>query len=86
MAAPGLLDRLLASQGYSGQMTAEPEDPTRPDNLFHPVAGRHASHGRFDIMSRPGVAAVNPALLRGAGLGALALALALLARRPWRRD
>ncbi len=85
MAAPGLLDRLLASQGYSGQMTAEPEDPTRPDNLFHPVAGRHSAHGRFDASSRHDVAAVNPALLRGAGVGAFALALALLARRPGRR-
>ena len=83
MAAPGLLDRLLASQGYSGQMTPEPESPGRPDNLFDTVTGRHATHGRFDAMSRPAVTAMNPAVLRGAGL--VALALVLLSRWPGRR-
>src|SRR5581483_3302919 len=31
--APGLLDRLLARKGYSGQLTNEPERPGRSDNL-----------------------------------------------------
>jgi NAD(P)-dependent dehydrogenase (short-subunit alcohol dehydrogenase family) len=81
--APGLLDRVLAGQGYSGQMTPEPEDPGRPDNLFHPVAGRHAAHGRFDAIARREVGAVNPALLRG--LGALAVAVPILAALTRRR-
>jgi NAD(P)-dependent dehydrogenase (short-subunit alcohol dehydrogenase family) len=46
--APGLLDRLLARKGYSGQLTHEEELPQRPDNLFEPVPSDHRAHGRFD--------------------------------------
>lgn len=45
--APGLLDHLMARQAYSGQMTDEPEDPARPDNLFESVSGRHGARGRY---------------------------------------
>jgi len=48
MIAPGLLDRLLAKKGYSGQLTGDAEPPGRPDNLFDAVPGDHAAHGRFD--------------------------------------
>lgn len=49
MIAPGLLDRLMAKKGYSGQLTGEEEPPGRPDNLFEPVRDdHHAAHGRFD--------------------------------------
>lgn len=45
---PGLLDRYLARTGYDAQQTDEPEDPQRADNLFAPVPGPWAAHGRFD--------------------------------------
>ena len=45
---PGLLDRYLAKNGYSGQLTEEPADPIAPDNLFDPVPGDPDTHGRFD--------------------------------------
>ncbi len=45
---PGIVDRMLAKMGYSGQQTDEPADPVRPDNLFSPVTGNYAAHGRFD--------------------------------------
>jgi hypothetical protein len=45
---PGLLDHYLARKGFSSQQTREPEDPNRPDNLFQPVPGDFAAHGRFD--------------------------------------
>jgi NAD(P)-dependent dehydrogenase (short-subunit alcohol dehydrogenase family) len=45
--APALLDRYLASMGYEAQQTNEPEDHSRPDNLWEPVAGDHGAHGRF---------------------------------------
>jgi short-subunit dehydrogenase len=48
---PGLLDRYLAKNGYSGQLTDEPADPQRPDNLFDPVPGDLGTHGRFDRQS-----------------------------------
>ncbi|HEX3727823.1 MAG TPA: SDR family oxidoreductase [Pirellulales bacterium] len=46
--APGLGDYYLAETGYDGQMTDEPEDPDRPNNLYEPVPGDRGAHGRFD--------------------------------------
>ena len=50
--APGWLDHYLARHGFDSQMTDEPEDPDRPDNLWQPVAGDHGAHGRFDSRAR----------------------------------
>jgi len=50
--APGLLDHYLGQTGYDAQQTTEPEDPTRPDNLWQPVEGDHGAHGTFDNRSR----------------------------------
>ncbi len=46
--APGLGDWYLARTGYDGQMTHEPEDPHRPNNLHAPLPGDRGAHGRFD--------------------------------------
>ena len=45
---PGVADRYLARHAYEAQQTDEPENPSRPDNLFAPVDGDHGAHGRFD--------------------------------------
>jgi hypothetical protein len=50
--APGLLDRYLAKVGYSGQLTDKPTAPDAPANLFEPVPGDYAAHGRFDDQAR----------------------------------
>jgi len=50
--APGLIDRYLASAGYSGQLTDQPTAPDAPNNLFHAVPGQYAAHGRFDGRAR----------------------------------
>lgn len=50
--APGLLDRFLGRNGYKSQQTAEPEDPSRPDNLYHPVPRDIGAHGAFDDRAR----------------------------------
>ncbi len=50
--APGLIDRYLASAGYSGQLTSEAAPADAPDNLFHPVPGAYGAHGRFDDQAR----------------------------------
>jgi len=50
--APGLIDRYLASSGYSGQLTDMPSDPSAPGNLFEPVKGPYGAHGRFDHRAR----------------------------------
>ena len=52
--APGLIDRYLASAGYSGQLTSELEPPDAPGNLFEPVPGPYGAHGRFDAQARLG--------------------------------
>ncbi len=52
--APGLLDKYLAKTGYSGQLTDEKLAPDAPANLFEPVTGAYAAHGRFDNRSKTG--------------------------------
>jgi len=49
---PGLLDRYLARTGYEAQQTDEPDDPSRPNNLWNPVPTDYGAHGRFDEKSR----------------------------------
>ncbi len=49
---PRLLDHYLGRTGYDSQQTGEPEDPDRPDNLWQPVEGDYAAHGRFDAIAR----------------------------------
>ena len=51
--APGYADHYLAKNGYDAQMTDEPEDPNRPDNLWKPLPGDHGAHGVFDDQARP---------------------------------
>jgi short-subunit dehydrogenase len=50
--APGLLDRYLARAGYTGQLTHEAVPSNAPNNLFAPVPGDYAAHGRFDDRAR----------------------------------
>jgi short-subunit dehydrogenase len=49
---PGLLDRYLAHFGYSSQESRLAVAPDRTDNLFAPVKGDFAAHGRFDRIAR----------------------------------
>jgi short-subunit dehydrogenase len=72
---PGLLDRYLAKNGYSGQLTDEPADPRQTDNLFAPVPGDPGTHGRFDVRSSDWSLQLWATEHRGALLaGALAIA------------
>lgn len=50
--APGLIDRYLATAGYTGQLTDETEPADAPSNLFQPVPGDYGAHGRFDAQAR----------------------------------
>lgn len=81
--APGLGDYYLAKTGYESQMTEEPEDPDRPNNLYDPTPGDPGAHGRFDARasatSGQWFITKNRAWLALAGLGVLGLGL--LARR-----
>lgn len=48
--APGLGDLYLGKTGYQSQQTSQPENPNRPNNLWHPVDEDHdhGAHGAFD--------------------------------------
>lgn len=82
---PWLADRLLAKQGYSGQLTDRPPDADRPDNLFAPAAGdfgidgpytdqaRARSYQLWATMYRGGVIALGLLLLIAIGIGVAAL-------------
>jgi NAD(P)-dependent dehydrogenase (short-subunit alcohol dehydrogenase family) len=50
---PGVLDVYLGRTGFDAQQTAEPADPDRPANLWHPVPGDHGAHGSFDERATP---------------------------------
>ena len=81
--APGLVDRMLASKGYSSHMSGKPTPPS-DGNLFEPAPGAdQAARGRFDAQaksrrdiysSRQADAVAAGVLLLGAvGLQALAM-------------
>ncbi len=78
--APGLLDRYLASRGYTGQFSDQPADPQAPDNLFESVGGDHGAHGRFDARAATRSPALwasmhRSSLLAGAGTAMVLLVL-----------
>jgi short-subunit dehydrogenase len=81
--SPRLLDHYLAHTGYEAQQTDEPQ-VDRPDNLFEPVPGDFAAHGRFDDRSRSRSsqlwASKNRGWLALAGAAALAAAGVLAIR------
>lgn len=83
MAAPGALDRMMASRAWDGQMTDEPAT-ARPDTLFAPVPGDRGAAGRFTSAARAR-AMLAPAAGVRAALAAAGFALAAWALAPHRR-
>jgi len=81
--APGVGDYYLGLQGYESQQTGEPIDPSRPHNLWEPVAGDHGAHGIFDDRS----SASSPQLWANMNRGCLALAglAGVISTALWRR-
>jgi len=74
-ALPGLLDRRLARKAYEGQMTDDPVQPDRRNNLDAPVHELHRTHGSFDReASKSALLVSGPAARLGAGLVGAALA------------
>lgn len=50
--APWYADWVLSRSGYKGQMTEEPEDVNRKNNLWEPLQGDHGGHGTFGKNSK----------------------------------
>jgi hypothetical protein len=77
MLAPGIADRYLARNAFSGQqMQGHPVSPDRPDNLFEPLPDKAATHGIFDDRAKRHSpllwAFTHPGVIAGAALGAAA--------------
>ncbi len=89
--APGLLDDYLAHSCFDAQMTDQPENPDRPDNLWDAVdeAVDHGCHGSFDDRARTSSwqlwADLNRGWLALAGGSLAGLALAAAVGRRHRR-
>jgi len=78
---PGLLDRMMARQAWSGQLTAEDAASDRPDNLYQPVEGLHHTEGRFGEQARDkalGLASETVGKLAVLGGAAIALLAGLI--------
>ncbi|MBV8083564.1 MAG: SDR family NAD(P)-dependent oxidoreductase [Chloroflexi bacterium] len=73
--APGALDVYLARTGYDSQMTDEPAEAGRPDNLYAPSPGRLRAHGRFDSRSKAQSLQLQLRLAAGIVTGAIWQAL-----------
>jgi short-subunit dehydrogenase len=73
MFMPGLLDRMLAKQAWSGQMTDEPADADQPDNLFQPVVGLHRLEGRFGDQAKEKALGLSSETVGKLAAGGLAL-------------
>jgi NAD(P)-dependent dehydrogenase (short-subunit alcohol dehydrogenase family) len=79
--APGVADRILATDGYELQQGAKTLDGHRAGNLFEPVGGEQGSHGPFDHDARPFSfqwwATKHRRLLASAGVAALSAVVSL---------
>ena len=75
----------IARKAWEGQFAPEPDSPSRPSNLWQPVAGGQAAHGRFDDRAVDRSAqlwmATHRPLLGAVAGSVAALAGALLLRR-----
>lgn len=82
IAAPGIVDRILAERGYEGQQSSEPARDD-PGNLFEPAPGDFGARGRFSDEARQTASDVSLAAVRGicAFLGAALISRAIGHRR-----
>jgi short-subunit dehydrogenase len=76
---PGVGDWFLAKTGFVSQMTDQPEDPDRPNNLYEPLPGDYGARGRFSgraaSESQQWWVTKNRGWLAAAGVGVAGLAL-----------
>jgi short-subunit dehydrogenase len=84
--APRLMDLFLGRTNYQAQQVDEPEESTRPDNLWAPVPGDHGAHGVFDDRAHAGsiqlaLSTHRPAALLAMLAGAAAVTRVVRERR-----
>ncbi|MGE5516638.1 MAG: SDR family oxidoreductase [Bacteroidota bacterium] len=76
MAAPAYADRRAAG-AWDGELDMDAE-PRHTDNLYTPVAGPWAAHGRFDDRAHPRVASASEGAVRAVAVATLALGIGAL--------
>ncbi len=85
--APAVLDEILGVKGVSAQQTDEPAPADAPSNLWEPVTGDWAAHGRFDdraTTSSPAIwASIHTGIGQVGGVVAHAVGAVLRAGRRW---
>lgn len=85
--APWFGDWYLGRTGYKSQQTSQPENPHRPNNLWHPVDEDHdhGAHGAFDKRARDASrqlwADTHRGILALVGVGIASAAAAVWLRR-----
>jgi NAD(P)-dependent dehydrogenase (short-subunit alcohol dehydrogenase family) len=85
--APWFGDWYLGRTGYKSQQTGQPENPHRPNNLWHPVDEDHdhGAHGAFDKRARDTSrqlwADTHRGILALVGVGIASIAAAVWLRR-----
>lgn len=80
---PSLMDRHQSLHAYARQLEKDAAEADAPDNLFAPVTGAYAAHGRFDLDVRKTMPILVTTTIRSvlagaalaAGLGVLAAAM-----------
>jgi NAD(P)-dependent dehydrogenase (short-subunit alcohol dehydrogenase family) len=77
---PPLLDRIVSKSGFDQQISHDPEQPGRPDNLYQPVHVDVAARGRFSAQAKPKALILDAAHARVGAAFALLAAIALGAR------
>lgn len=80
---PGYADRMLAKQGYSGQITSEPLPADACGNLYTPCDTDPGAHGRFDREARAHSLQWRITSNRAVMLAAVAVLGTLLAAVIW---
>jgi NAD(P)-dependent dehydrogenase (short-subunit alcohol dehydrogenase family) len=73
---PGIVDRILAKEGYTGQITAEPARADACANLYAACDTNPGAHGRFDREARAASWQWQLTTHRGLALGLAAIAAA----------
>ena len=68
MLLPETGDRLLAHQGYAGQLIAAPQSAVHADNLFAPPPGDPGTRGHFNDDAHVTAAGFAPAALSNGGI------------------
>ena len=87
--APWYADWVLARQGIKGQQTNEPDDPSRPNNVWEPVPGDQGTYGDFHHLAHNRSytlwASMNRGLVRTiAGVAAAAMIVLCMAEKDKR--